>query len=140
MKKQLPVKVEVILYKYENRSLMFLLIKRSLDDSEFWQPITGTVETNEGVLDCASRELAEETGIINPFLTFKPVYRFTWDKQGQTIEEFVYAAETNNCDVILSSEHTDYRWCTYKEAVKLLIHKDNRIALARVNALLQKDQ
>lgn len=139
MKKQIAKKIELILYKFEKKCLKFLLLKRSLKDGGFWQPITGSLEEKESNLDCAFRELKEETGIINPSLNFKPIYKFTWEKDGQPIKEFVYAAETHDCQIILSNEHIDYQWSTYEEAIKLLPFKDNREALLKVKVSLLKN-
>jgi dihydroneopterin triphosphate diphosphatase len=138
MNTELPIKIELIVYRHTDDDPLFLLLKRSPEDGGFWQPITGTLEMNESIIDCIVREQEEETGLINPFLSPQEVYSFTWMKDSQTILELVFMAEAESDMVRLSKEHTEYRWCSYDDALSLLRYESNRTAVSRANELYQK--
>jgi dATP pyrophosphohydrolase len=55
----MPVSALVLVY---TRDLRVLLIERA-DAPEYWQSVTGSQEPGESLLDTATRELREETGI-----------------------------------------------------------------------------
>lgn len=136
MKNELPIKIEIIVYREMNNVLSFLLLKRSPTDGSFWQPVTGTLQINESIIGCLSRELKEETGLIEIFLEPKFIYSFAWIREEETILELVYTVKIRNDSIVLSNEHTDCRWCTYSQAVRLLKHKENRIAFSHLKKLV----
>ncbi len=128
---ELPIKVEGVLFSKVDGRFQFLLIKRSIEDGGFWQPLTGTLEDGEKVLDCLRRELIEEIGTENPKEISEDFFRFDWkNKRGETIVELVYGVELEpNSKVVLSHEHTDYKWCEYEEAIQLLGRENNKKSL-----------
>jgi len=126
---ELPIKVELFVCDRKEKDPKILLLKRSPDDGGFWQPITGTLEFEESLKDCAIRELKEETGIKNIKYISPEIYRFNWKKNGFTVVELVYMIDTEEKNVILSTEHTSFRWVSIKEAKKLLEKRNNKEAL-----------
>ena len=68
----------------------------------------------------ASRELSEETGItmvsVDEYWSERTEYTFT--RKGKQIPKQVYwyLAETDQLDVTLSHEHTNYLWLRFEEA------------------------
>ena len=111
MKKELPIKIQTILYRVENETLLVLVIKRSLQDGGFWQTITGTLELNESIVESRQRELKEEVGITNAIYDNAEVNRFAWQKKDWTVVEVVFSARTESKKVILNpKEHTEYKW------------------------------
>ena len=68
----------------------------------------------------ASRELAEETGIVEISIHEDWVTRteYTFRRKGSVVPKQVYwyIAETNELDVTLSHEHTNYLWLDFEEA------------------------
>lgn len=40
---------------------------------------------------------------------------------------------SSNEKIVISGEHSEYKWCGFKEALKLLKWKENKEALARLN-------
>lgn len=141
---ELPFKVEGIPYRYtEDKSVLYLLIKRTPQDGGYWQPVTGTLNDGEKLLDCLKRELREETGIKeNQILSISDVlYKFDWkNKHGDTVLEFVYAIEyPEGLEIVLSpDEHDDYRWCTYDVAMETLFTQNNKNAFEIVNSFLTR--
>jgi len=136
---ELPIKIELFVYNKTKKDLKILLLKRSLEDGGFWQPITGTLEFEESIKDCAIRELREETS-IKDIKDFSPeIYRFNWKKNDFTVVELVYAVDTSENDVILSSEHTSFRWVSTEEAKILLKKKNNKKALEKFCSFIKQE-
>jgi len=109
----------------------FLLVKRVPDDGGFWQPITGTLESNESLAECMRRELAEEVGVHEEDIkqVSDMFYSFTWLKGETTIAEYVFGVElATKKEALLSEEHDEYRWCSYDEALELLSKDNNKKA------------
>ncbi len=124
----LPIKAEVIPYTNKGGDFRFLLLKRCPEDGSFWQPVTGTLESDESLVSCMSREMQEEAGISENdiFQITDLLHVFHWMKKGVYITEYVFGAElTNEIDVKLSDEHTDYKWCSYEEALASLGKAEN---------------
>lgn len=116
-------------------------------DEFFWQGIAGGAEDNESPLETAKREAFEEAGISFSSkyyqLQFKgnvPVSAFTarryWPKDVYVIPEYYFAVNCDGIDIILSKEHTEFRWVSYEEAVKLLKWDSNKNALWELNERL----
>ena len=68
----------------------------------------------------ASRELAEETGIVEISIHEDWVTRteYTFRRKGSVVPKQVYwyIAKTSELDVTLSHEHTNYLWLDFEEA------------------------
>jgi 8-oxo-dGTP pyrophosphatase MutT (NUDIX family) len=131
---KLPIKAEVILYTVQDKFFNFLLLKRIPEEGGFWQPLTGTLESQESLGACIYREIKEEIGLGRDDI--KKIddmfFSFSWYKDKSTnITEFVFAAELKRgCEISLGEEHDDYRWCSFDEAVALLGKKNNKRTLS----------
>ena len=68
----------------------------------------------------ATRELSEETGIVDINIDDNWATRtqYTFRRRGRMVPKQVYwyIAETNELDVTLSHEHTNYLWLDFDEA------------------------
>jgi len=139
---ELPFKIEAIPYVVDDdKTIRYLMIKRTPEDGGYWQPVTGTLNDGEKLLDCVKRELNEETGIqADHIINISEVlYKFDWkNKHGDTILEFVYAVQyPAKTEIVLSpDEHDDYKWCSYDEAMETLYTDNNKNALKLVNSIL----
>jgi len=131
---KLPIKFEAILYSKKNNLFKFLLIKRIPKDGGFWQPVTGTLESNESFFDCMYREIEEEINIKKDQIisVTEMIYEFTWLKNKNiNITEYVFGVEIpSNLKIILSDEHNDYKWCSYYESLELMEKENNKKAFA----------
>jgi len=92
-----------------------LLLKRG--DSAPWNPGKyclpgGKLEDNETLVDCAVRELYEETSIVLKSSQLTPV-TISYPKYSKVI--FV-CNEPSNYTVSLNWEHSDAIWVSYKES------------------------
>jgi len=109
-----------------------------------WEFPQGSREGNERHLDTLRRELKEEIGLskgyqILPGWREKIFYHFKF--RGEIpVDKWVifYLLRVGSPTVHLSEEHTDYRWVTFKEGMKLLRHENYQRVLRRANAFLQE--
>lgn len=104
-----------------------LLLKTNVVRGSFWQPVTGTVEVNEGYFEAACREPLEETGFHFPSAPIDTGYEFDFtSRQGHTRERiFVLSVEEKTPPKIDPKEHQDFQWIAPKEALKLLKYPSN---------------
>ena len=119
-----------------------LLLKVVPERGSAWHPITANVEKGESLLECAKREVLEETGIshkkgewIN--LDFSFEYDGRW---GHAIEH-VFAMVINKKPKEIKidpSEHTHYQWIKFNNAIQELEFKPQKVALEKVKCILSK--
>jgi len=132
-----PESVLILVYTKEAEVLM---LKRS-KPFPCWQSVTGSLRDNETQEVAASRELREETGLIDEgVMTCNNISRtFAIDSRWQhkykdhnetNIEyEFCYLLD-NRLEIKLNSlEHTDYCWLPIDAAIKKVWSWTNKQAL-----------
>jgi len=124
----------------------FLILKRS--DMSIWQFVSGGGEDNETPLEATIRELYEETSIeINDAVKLdtvcsipKSIFKEHRDKSDiYIIPEYSFAVKLESEKILLSSEHIEYKFCTYEEGMKLLKYDSNRTALYELNERFNND-
>lgn len=138
--KELPVKIWGIVSRVNkiNWKTEYLLLKRTPQDSWFWQCITGTLHEGESFVDCLERELFEETGITKARILdiSDLIDTFTRNKKdGQLIHEFVYSVliDAEWFEVKLSpEEHDEYFRAEYLLALETLETENNKHSLTLV--------
>ncbi len=133
-------------YRDENKTVKYAIFKRS--NIEMYQAISGGVEDDETVLEAAKRECFEEAGIIQgEFLQLDstasiPGYMFEnyedWGKDVYLVSEKSFAVEVTNINFKLSHEHSEYIWCDYNQALKILTWDSNKVALWELNEKLKE--
>ncbi len=102
-----------------------LLLKRSPKKDfapNIWEEVTGRMEQFEDPLTALKREVKEETGIEN-FEVVKPLvvrhfFRGTEELAENEMMIIVYWCKTDQTEIKLSWEHTEYKWLTPEEALE----------------------
>jgi 8-oxo-dGTP pyrophosphatase MutT (NUDIX family) len=134
---RLPIQVEAIIFRRTESVIEYLLLKRLPERNGFWQPVTGGVEEGETREEALRREVAEETGVRNMVAVIEGLYYFEFSDPNLN-QEYVYGVEVSPSEEISvdQREHSEYRWCSFQEALQLLHWKENKEALRRLNATL----
>lgn len=132
---------QVLVYPYHRvraGGCEYALLKRA--DARYWQAVAGGGEDNESPLEAARREAYEEAGIPanSDFLQLDtvesvPVTEFRdshlWGDTVYVIPQYCFGVSVKDNRLVLSHEHTEYRWLTYEEAYALVKYDGNKIAL-----------
>ncbi|MBI2042938.1 NUDIX domain-containing protein [Candidatus Pacearchaeota archaeon] len=137
--------VFIIVYsKFENR-VFYLVLKRKLHWVG-WEFPKGGIEEKENPFQAVNRELKEETGLkplkIKKF-NVHGKYKYPHgipDRLGIVGQSFsLYAVEAKKQNVKFDEdEHSDYKWVSYFQAMKMLKHSNQKRCLKKVNDWLGK--
>ena len=117
--------IEAHIFRKVGNEIEFLLLKRAEKEiyPGLWQMVTGAVDGEcEKAFEAALREINEETG-LKPvqFWVVPNINEFYWPEKDTIYQIPVFAALVNsNAGVVISDEHTDYKWVNKDEALKLL--------------------
>jgi 8-oxo-dGTP pyrophosphatase MutT (NUDIX family) len=134
---RLPIEVEAVIFRRNGGVTEYLLLKRLPEKNGFWQPVTGGVEEGETREQALHREVMEETGVENMVAVIEGLYYFEFSDP-DLYQEYVYGVEVSPSEEIAlnGKEHSEYRWCSFQEALQLLHWKENKEALRRLNTIL----
>lgn len=144
-----PFQILAIPYKFIDGEPFFCVFCRS--DSSDWQFVAGGGEDSESAFDAARREIFEEIGVeattilklksmcYIPADIFPKRKLYNWPDDMYVIPEYSFAFR---CDekIKLSCEHSDFRWLTYNDAVKILKWDSNKTALYELNCRLKDEK
>jgi len=134
---RLPVEVEAIIFRRNDTRIEYLLLKRLPQKNGFWQPVTGGMEEGETLDEALRREIMEETGVKNIVAVIEGLYYFEFSDPNP-YQEYVYGVEVSPSEEIVldGREHSEYRWCSFQDALQLLHWKENKAALRKLNIIL----
>ena len=123
--------IEAHVFRKSGNDIEFLLLKRSDDDELYpgsWQMVSGSIDENEKAYAAALREIKEETGLIPlKFWVVPNVNSFYNQVKDKIIMIPVFAALVERSSkVILSNEHSEFKWMKKEEAKKMLLWKGQR--------------
>ena len=129
---------DIIVFKYKDKNLHILLIKRMFDPfKDKWALPGGFVDMDEELDTAAYRELAEETSILNIELKqFRSFGKIGRDPRGRTISVVYYGflSEDNN-EMKAGSDAADALWFAINNLPPLAFDHNEIIELA-INSLL----
>src|SRR5215212_6259646 len=146
-----PFQVLVFPFRFRRegpgRQVEYCILKRQ--DSWYWQGIAGGGETGENKYMAAARETREEIGIskvelveLHSLVTI-PVVNisgFIWGAELLLIPEYSFGVEINaGEEIILSDEHTEFRWLSYEAARESLKWDSNKNAIWELNHRINHD-
>ncbi len=124
--------IEAHVFKRNNDKLEFLLLKRSENESypNIWQMVSGKINEGEKAYEAALREIKEETNLTPKHFWVVPrVNSFYTQKKDHICLIPVFAAEVDDSDVRISSEHSVFKWVNADEAKNLLAWDGQRRAV-----------
>ncbi len=126
-----------VVFYCEGNSIEYLLL---LYEAGHWDFPKGNIEEGEEIVETVRREIFEETGIKN--ITFVPGFkheiRYFYKKMGDIVNKKVifYLVRSHEKNVTLSSEHKDYMWLDYENALKKLTYKTAKETLTKAHNFL----
>jgi dATP pyrophosphohydrolase len=143
-----PIQVLVYLYRHSLDGHEYLMLHRCPDNYEFWQGVSGGVETEETPFEAAIREVGEETGLAGIDLRdigysfsfpLEDYWRGMFAPGVKTIVAHTFVAEVPpDASIVLSPlEHSEYRWTTFDGAMELLYWPDNKEALRKAEEFIR---
>lgn len=131
----------VVVYYMRDAQPVYLLLRYS--NGAHWDFAKGKIEAGETKQDTALRELYEEVGIS---ATFMPEFEYSFSytyirKNGAQARKTVYffMGIAHGTDVVLSSEHTQYAWLPYDQALEQLTFDTAKQLLAAVHACIMQN-
>jgi len=143
-----PFQVLVLPYRSKGcGQFEYAVFKRS-DDAN-WQGIAGGGEDNDSPLEAARRETWEESRIpvesnfvVLDTISSVPVTCFPdsylWGENIFVIPEYSFGVDASGRQLVLSGEHSEYKWVDFEEAEKLLKYDSNKVALWELNQRLKR--
>lgn len=127
----------------------FAVFRRA--DEGYWQFIAGGGEDDESPAEAAVRESNEEACIPadTSFYELKsvssvPVTAFPsaakyWPRDLYVVPNYSFAADCSDNEIIISHEHTEFKWVGYDECYSMLNWDNNKVALWELNERLSKN-
>ena len=129
-----------VLFREEDGRRLFLLLRHQ--QGGHWGFAKGRIEEGEGVLEAAAREVREETGIddVRPVPDISLTSRYPIRRGGRSLTKIVtyFAVRVHSDSIRLSDEHTDGRWVSVEDAMRILTHTESRRILLSVEEVLSR--
>ena len=147
---RLPIQIEAILFKRADGKIQYLLLKTIPRRGGFWQSITGGLEEGETKIEALKREVREETGIQNIIKIIEDVHYYEFpdpdlieyfERHGHEcthVKEYVFGVEVSSDEKVVldGKEHSEFKWCGFQEALRLMKWKGNEDALKKLDRIL----
>lgn len=125
--------VETHIFRETEHGIEFLLLKRAEDQiyPAVWQMVSGKIKENEKAFETSLRELKEETNLTPLNMWAAPKVNSFYSSQDDSICLIpVFAVQVKKgSKVIISDEHSEYKWVTSSEAKRLLAWDGQRKAV-----------
>jgi 8-oxo-dGTP diphosphatase len=137
MEKRLIVKAFI---RYKDKYLVLKKKKDIISEHEgLWEDSGGKIDPYEDPISALDREVKKETGLDYTFVKELP----EWKPQIPGVDALckVYLLEADSDKVVLSDEHTEFKWLSAKELQKGkvdLIYKEK--FLWYLNLILKEDK
>ncbi len=131
-----------VIFNISENKPQYLLVKYP----NYWGFPKGKVEPGEDEELTAFREILEEVGLTD--LRFIPgfrkvgkkYFRNPLDRDDLIRKEFVFLiAQTWQWNIKISSEHEDFKWCSFEKALSLIKPRGVKKLLADANLFIEKN-
>ena len=125
--------IETHIFRETDNGIEFLLLKRAENQiyPSVWQMVSGKIKVNEKAFETSLRELKEETNLVPLKLWVTPKVNSFYSSQTDSIcliPVFAVLVKKDS-NIIISDEHSEYKWVTPAEAKKLLAWDGQRKAV-----------
>lgn len=128
-----------VLFRIIHAVRQYLLLRHR--SGGHWAFPKGRLEFGETEIEAAVREIFEETSInqLYPIPGFRAISNYSFQRNGQRIAKTVayYLAETDQLEVSLSTEHTEFQWLGFEDATAELTFDESRRILSDADRLLE---
>lgn len=143
-----PYQILTILYKRNEEKNLYCIFYRT--SHPVWQFLSGGGEDDETPFETVVREVKEEICVnikqediekldtINTIPVANVTGEYTWGPNVFVIPEYTFAVNATGFDITLSSEHKEYKWVEYEEAMSKLRYDSNKTALWELNEKLKR--
>ncbi len=125
--------VEVHIFRETESAIEFLLLKRAEDQiyPAVWQMVSGKIKESEKAFETSLRELKEETNLTPLKMWIAPKVNSFYSSQTDSICLIpVFTVQVKkDSKVVISNEHSKYKWVTSNEAKRLLAWDGQRKAV-----------
>ena len=141
-----PLQVSVFLFRMTPSGPEYAIFCRA--DDGCWQAVAGGVEDGEDLASAARRESAEEAGVSGrlfqldivsgvPRSCFEAARNWPKDLYIVTKHHFALDVGGEGAQVVLSCEHSEFRWAGFNDAHTTLRYDDDKTALWELDERLR---
>ncbi|MCH7763257.1 MAG: NUDIX domain-containing protein [Candidatus Marinimicrobia bacterium] len=131
--------IDAYVFRRTENGLRFLILKRASTKlyEHLWQGVAGKIEAGETAWQAAIRELDEETGLSPKHIFIADHVSRFYEAYGDRINLVpVFGIEVDSDVIILSEEHSEYKWVTLEEAQKHLVWRGQKEGIQVVNEMI----
>ncbi len=131
--------IDAYVFRRTEDGLLFLILQRSkikLYD-HLWQGVAGKIEAGESAPEAVQRELMEETRLKPKHIFVADHISRFYDTRNDRINLVpIFGIEVDSEEIILSDEHSNYKWVSLDEAQNHLIWHGQKQGIQVVNDMV----
>ena len=128
-----------VVLRLSSGSPLYLLLRYP---AGHWDLPKGNIEQGERPFETMSREVKEETGIVDlhVYPGFEEKIEYFYRRDGRKVHKTVvfFMAETSTEKVTISFEHQDYGWFGFEEALKKVTYPNAKRLIRQAQSLAGK--
>ena len=131
--------IDAYVYRKTMKAIEFLILKRAKTKiyEHLWQGVAGKIEKGEKAWEAAIRELREETGLTPLKVFIADHVSSFYEKHGDRLNFVpVFGIEVDSQEVILSTEHCDFKWVKLDVALSYLVWNGQKRGIQVVNDMV----
>ena len=131
--------IDAYVYRKTMEGIEFLILKRAKTKiyEHLWQGVAGKIEEGEKAWEAAIRELREETGLTPLKVFIADHVSSFYEKHGDRLNFVpVFGIEVGSQEVILSTEHCDFKWVKLNVGLSYLVWNGQKRGIQVVNDMV----